>query len=453
MDLRIQALLDRGLISQQVVAGCQPLPGESLIEALLREELQPEIISPRLLKLLLQLIEQLTAPAHNDDLLSALIDAPEIEISPVIALVERLLQMVTQQKFGELCLELDQTAPLVRIRARINQVWSLLKEPQIPKQMMPGVTARLKILANLDISERRLPQSGIITLTGQDQERNVMVHCLPTSNREEILLRYRTESAKPDYEQLSLPIVIHNYLQEVMRHRHGIILAIGPSDSGRSTTLHALARHFLLPEHKTIAVEHTSQYHLPGVTQMTANMAIGLNFAYAIKAALRHLPDVVIAGELMDRESAEILTNAGSSNTLVLARMTMDTPVHAICRFMDWGIDPFLLASSLRIVLNQRLVRLLCPSCKSPTHEIANPFAANGCPDCLFTGFQGLRAVFEATFIDKKTQEMLRNYDNRGRQLRKYIYKHMLGGLRGAALTLAQEGLTTLEEAIRNTPA
>jgi type II secretory ATPase GspE/PulE/Tfp pilus assembly ATPase PilB-like protein len=469
MDPRLQILIEQGLLREEDVRNLELQPGESEVDSILRLGLISETAyREAMAKVYVALPpdptqaqsgDQTTGAGETNDreLQDILRDLSEentdtIDIaddtSPAIATVERMLRWGFGKGVAALCLEPREQA--VYVRARVAGSWVACQEFQIPRHVLPAITARLKIIANLDISERRLPQRGIIKLAGEPVK-SVMVDFLPTTQREEIMIHYCQPQVTLLYADLGLPVSIAAHIEDVMAQGRGMILATGPTQQGRIATLYAIAEHFIVPPRKLVTVELSTYRPLPLATQVELNSACGFTYPFAIKTAQRHCPDVLLVSEVADHESAELLIK-GASEMVVLTRMIPDTPYHTIMRFLDMGFEPMLVAYALRLLLSQRRVRTLCPHCKLPTGDSRYPFRANGCSQCLGNGFIGCRTVFAAVWLDEEIQDLIRHYLQSEQNLKQSLFWHAQPSLRESALALAAQGVTSCEEAVRTTP-
>lgn len=460
MDPRIQILIERGLLKEQDIVALQPLPGESEVDAVLRLGIISEAdFREAMASAWVALPSEQESPAGAADstettsapsgaLDELLGDEIDPEPSPAIQMVENLLHWGHDKGVSALCLEPREQS--VYMRARSGGVWTACSELHIARSLLPSLTARLKILADLDICERRRPQRGVIRLTGKP-ERHIIVDFLPTLHREEIFLYYFAPRQSQDYAGLELPPALAADIERVMQDGHGLILACGPAHQGRIATLYAIAEHFVVPPRKLVTIEGSPYRRLAFASQVEVVPGSGFGYAFAIRSALQHLPDALLVGEIGDRESAEMVIQA-AFDTNVLTRMMPDTPYHAIVRFLDMGIEPLLLARSLRLIFSQRRLRLLCPHCKQASGDSLYPYRAQGCTACLNTGFIGVKTLFSALAVDEEIEDAVRHLQQNETRLKETVRRRTIPLLRESALALARQGFTSHLEAVRCTP-
>lgn len=312
----------------------------------------------------------------------------------------------------------------LKIRYRIDGKLQTIRQLAIP--LHSGMVTRVKILANLKIDEKRVPQDGRFSLLYKKQKWDIRVSILPGYFGECMVLRLlNAESNHFSLETLGARPQDIQLLTQLTSVPNGMIVIAGPTGSGKSTTLYALIQQIASPERKVITVEDPVEYQLPGVSQVAVNEAIGMTFATALRSLLRQAPNIILVGEIRDRETAEIAIRAALTGHLVLTTVHAKNAVNVITRFLDFDIPPYLIAATLRAVVAQRLVRTLCPHCYrkkffDPSHfpeltldatcEIGT---ADGCEHCFHTGYKGRRAVMEilpiretiAKLIDQRCSE------------------------------------------------
>jgi general secretion pathway protein E len=325
------------------------------------------------------------------------------------------------------------------------------------------MASRIKIMASLDIAEKRLPQDGRITLRLAGRQVDVRVSTLPTTHGERLVLRLLDKgNALIGLERLGMAEDIRTRFVSLLTQPHGILLVTGPTGSGKSTTLYAALQTMDCERQNIVTVEDPVEYDLPGVAQIQVNPRIELDFARALRAILRQDPDVILIGEIRDVETARIAVQASLTGHLVLATLHTNDAASAITRLVDMGIEPFLLASSIRGVLAQRLVRRLCPTCRSPhpagdsERALIGPdcpdtlWQAAGCAACGHTGYQGRGGIYELLTVDAEAARLI--HDDAGEAaLRTHARRGGARGLREDGLRLLAEGATTVEELLRAT--
>lgn len=322
--------------------------------------------------------------------------------APVVRLVNELFADALKSRASDI--HIEPFRDRLRIRFRIDGV---LHERPSPK---PGlarlVTSRVKILANLDIAERRRPQDGRARVTIAGRALDLRVATAPTAHGESVTIRLLEDrDTEVKLDDLGLSQAQRDHLTAHLNAPYGLILVTGPTGSGKTTTLAGALDQLNTTDRKLISIEDPIEYQIEGVNQIAVNAPIGLNFASVLRSVLRHDPDVIVVGELRDGETAEIAVNAALTGHLVLATVHTNTASGAAPRLIDMGVDPALLRSTLRLSLAQRLVRQLCPDCKTPDTPPAGlkaAWKAVGCESCAQTGYRGRIGVFE--FVDMKDE-------------------------------------------------
>jgi general secretion pathway protein E len=330
----------------------------------------------------------------------------------------------------------------------------------MPPHVAPVVVSRIKVMARLDIAERRVPQDGRIGLTLGGKLLDVRVSTLPSRAGERVVLRILDkENAGIELDVLGMPADIERIFRGALAEPNGIILVTGPTGSGKTTSLYAGLRQLNDGSRNILTVEDPVEYAIDGVGQTQVNAKVGLTFAAGLRAILRQDPDVVMIGEIRDRETADIAVQASLTGHLVLSTVHTNDAVGAITRMRDMKIEPFLLASTLRAVIAQRLVRRLCPACSAPV-PASDGLAAllgiepgaivhegRGCDACNGSGFKGRVGVFEAIRIDDAIRRLINSGGDE-----EAIAAHAFSrspNLNAAARALVRDGVTTAEEAVR----
>jgi general secretion pathway protein E len=330
--------------------------------------------------------------------------------APVVRAVDDLLRLAVEQRATDL--HIEPFGGALQARLRID---GLLKSvPAPPMSMAKGILSRLKIIAGLNITERRLPQDGRARLVVGGAEIDLRVATIPTMHGESAAVRLlRKGSSFVALDQIGLPARAEAILRRTLQAPFGMIIVTGPTGSGKTTTLAASLALINEPTRKILTIEDPIEYQIPGINQTQVHPAIGLTFASALRSFMRHDPDVIMVGEMRDAETAHIGVHAALTGHLVLTTLHTNTAAGAITRLIDMGIESFLLASSVRVIVGQRLVRILCDQCKQPHrlsvgdlaqdhHYASLGFATGdivhqpkGCDWCAFTGFRGRQGVFE----------------------------------------------------------
>jgi general secretion pathway protein E len=337
----------------------------------------------------------------------------------------------------------------------------LLRETlRMPPHVAPVVVSRIKVMSRLDIAERRVPQDGRIGLTLGGKLLDVRVSTLPSRAGERVVLRILDkESVGITLDAIGMPPAIHSLFREALAEPNGIVLVTGPTGSGKTTSLYAGLRILNDQTRNILTVEDPVEYAIDGVGQTQVNDKVGFSFATGLRAILRQDPDVVMVGEIRDRETADIAVQASLTGHLVLSTVHTNDAVGAITRLRDMGIEPFLLASTLRAVIAQRLVRRLCPACREPVQatgsvsdllgfeEGATIYESRGCTECSGTGYKGRIGVFEAVRVDDTIRRLI-NADGDEAAISAHAFRTS-PTLSAAARALVREGVTTAEEAVR----
>ena len=407
----------------------------------------------------------LAAVGMGDELDSLASDLPTAEDlldtaddAPAIRLINGVIADAARNGVSDIHIEPYETGLVVRMR-----IDGVLRETlRMPPHVAPVVVSRVKVMARLDIAERRVPQDGRMGLTLGGKLLDVRVSTLPSRAGERVVLRILDkENAGIDLEALGLTPAVERVLADVLAEPNGIVLVTGPTGSGKTTTLYSSLRRLNDGSRNILTVEDPVEYAVDGVGQTQVNPKVGLTFAAGLRAILRQDPDVVMVGEIRDRETAEIAVQASLTGHLVLSTVHTNDAVGAITRMRDMRVEPFLLASTLRAVIAQRLVRRLCPDCRRavPAQRTIAPmlgikpdafvYEPAGCPQCNGTGYKGRVGVFEVVRVDETVRRLINEGGDEGA-----IAAHAFARsdtLASAARELVRRGVTTTEEAVRVT--
>jgi len=353
----------------------------------------------------------------------------------------------------------------LRVRYRIDGV---LQEANIPPQVrkfQAAIVSRLKILSHLDIAEKRLPQDGRIRLKVAGREIDLRVSVIPMIHGEAVVLRILDRGdALLGLEYLGMSQRDNAVWTRMLDLPHGIILVTGPTGSGKTTTLYAALSKINNSDLKIVTIEDPVEYQLSGINQIQVNVKAGLTFAAGLRAILRHDPDVVLIGEIRDKETAEIAVQASLTGHLVFSTLHTNDAPGATTRLVDMGVEPYLVSSTLEVVAAQRLVRLICPKCKEPAPEDqvrklrdefgdevpATVFRGAGCRNCLGSGYRGRQGVFEMMPISDEIRALIVDRVS-SRIIRKVATEQGMSSLRSDGWRLIREGKTTPEEVLRMT--
>ena len=336
--------------------------------------------------------------------------------APLIRLVNQIISQAVETRASDI--HIDPFESHLRIRYRYDGVLHEVEAP--PRRLQPAVVSRIKIMASLDIAERRLPQDGRIKLVVRGQEVDLRVSTIPSLHGESVVLRILDRSAvKLDFDKLGLDGELRQRLLAQLQQPNGIILVTGPTGSGKTTTLYTSLTHLNSVDRNIVTVEDPIEYQLTGVTQMQVKPQIGLNFASLLRAILRHDPDIIMVGEIRDLETAQIAVQAALTGHLVLSTLHTNSAASTFARLRDMGLEDYLMTATVNGVMAQRLVRRLCVHCKRPHQagpDLASRYGLNpeqvicepvGCSQCRGTGFAGRIAVAELIVPDETTHRMI----------------------------------------------
>lgn len=381
--------------------------------------------------------------------------------APIIKLVNLVISRAIESRASDIHVEPFEDE--LKVRYRIDGV--LNEVETVPKKLQPAVISRLKIMAKLNIAEKRLPQDGRIKLKIYNKEIDMRVSTVPVLYGESIVMRILDkEGILIDLEKLGFPLDILNDLNTLIAKPHGIILVTGPTGSGKTTTLYGSLDKINTPEKKIITVEDPIEYHLKGINQIQVKTQIGLNFANTLRHIVRQDPDIIMIGEIRDLETAEIAIQAALTGHLVFSTLHTNDAPGAITRLIDMGVESFLLASTLRGVLAQRLVRVICSHCKTIDNAPASETELNtvglspdtvlykgqGCERCAGTGFHGRSGIYELLTIEETIRKnMLTNTD--ASQLRSISRQIGMVTLLESGANKVKNGETTIPEVLRVT--
>ncbi len=380
--------------------------------------------------------------------------------APIIRLINAILTEAVRENASDIHIETFETRLLIRFR-----IDGLLREMARPRRELATLlVSRIKVMARLDIAEKRVPQDGRISLKVGGREVDVRVSTLPSANGERVVLRLLDKQAgRLTLQHLGMNPRDRQLLEGNLNKPHGILLVTGPTGSGKTTTLYASLVTLNTGTRNILTVEDPIEYNLEGIGQTQVNTKVDMTFARGLRAILRQDPDVVMVGEIRDRETAEIAVQASLTGHLVLSTLHTTSAIGAVTRLVDMGIEPFLLSSSLLGVLAQRLVRVLCPSCKQAYQADAAECAllgvdaaqaptlyhATGCEACRQLGYRGRTGIYELVVFDETLRTLIHNAASEQDMLR---HARQLGpSIRDDGMRKVLEGVTTLEEVLRVT--
>jgi len=411
---------------------------------------------------LAQALEQ-EMSAYDVDL-GALATAADLTDAPVVKLLQTVFEDAVQVSASDVHIEPDEK----ELRIRFRQDGVLRVQTTAERRIAPALVSRLKLMAGLDISEKRLPQDGRFNVRVRDQSIDVRLSTLPVQYGESAVMRLLNQSSGIlDLGQLGLSDDLLGRVRRLIHHPHGMMLVTGPTGSGKTTTLYGALKELNKPVHKIITVEDPIEYRLHGINQVQVNTKIDLSFARVLRSVLRQDPDIILVGEMRDQETAEIGLRAAMTGHLVLSTLHTNDAISTVARLLDMGAAPFLIAASLRGILAQRLVRRVCESCSEPVtlepgqatiarEELGAAFAdaqfkrGRGCTYCNHSGYQGRIGVYELVEIDDSMAVSLHHGDPVafGAAVRAQPgYR----SLRQSAMQLAARGQTTMDQVLRAT--
>ncbi|MEI3037673.1 MAG: ATPase, T2SS/T4P/T4SS family [Victivallales bacterium] len=398
----------------------------------------------------------------EDGTLSAGGGNPE-EDAPIIKLVSQIIINAFNMKASDI--HMEPMEKRYRIRYRIDG--ALREQEGPPKYLQPNITSRLKIMAHMDISEKRIPLDGRIQIKLKNKDIDLRVSSIPTTHGESIVMRILDKSSiQLDIPKLGFYSDDQEKINRIINYPDGIFLVTGPTGSGKTTSLYAFLNTINTPTRKIITVEDPVEYMLPGINQVQVNVAAKMTFAAALKAMLRQAPNIIMVGEIRDLETAEIAINASQTGHLVFSTLHTNDAPSAVTRLVDMGVKPFLVASSVRAVMAQRLLRRVCKNCGEPTTasptEIrmldlddkflsqAKLMKGRGCEVCGGTGYKGRVGIYEIFMLTDEMQDLI--YQKvASATIREAARKSGMRTLREDALRKAASGITTLSEVIAAT--
>jgi general secretion pathway protein E len=405
----------------------------------------------------LEIIDE--AKIESEDL-----DIQMAQEASVIKLVNEILLEAIDQRASDIHYEPFEGD--FQVRYRIDGVLHVANVPPEIHRFQNAIISRIKILSNLNIAERRLPQDGGFKIKAHGREIDLRVSVIPMAFGEGIVLRIldRT-SVKLELPTLGMEGKTYEDFKDLISRPHGILLVTGPTGSGKTTTLYAALREIVSTELKILTIEDPVEYYLDGVNQTQILPKIGLTFARALRSFLRHDPDVILVGEIRDKETAEVAINASLTGHLVFSTLHTNDAVTATTRLLDMGVEPFLVSSSLEAVLAQRLVRVICKHCKEtyvPEKPAMLPpdfnyergqklYRGTGCKECRNTGFSGRRALYELLVMTDELREMVLNRASAAQLQNVAREKASLVLMREVGWDLSRRGLTTPQEVLRVT--
>jgi len=379
--------------------------------------------------------------------------------APVVRAVNALIARAAEARASDI--HVEPAEDVLKVRLRVDG--ALRDEEPLPGALKSAFVSRVKVMAGLNIAERRLPQDGRLRVAVRGHEIDLRVATTPTLHGEAVVLRLLDRSHLAlDFETLGFDAPMLARFEPVLRRPHGIVLVTGPTGSGKTTTLYAALSELNAPHRKILTVEDPIEYRLAGINQIQVNPQIGLGFAAALRSFLRQDPDVMMVGEIRDLETAQVAVQAALTGHAILSTLHTNSAASAVTRLVDMGVEPFLISSTLNAILAQRLVRRLCPHCREPYRpapeslaglggrggeQILQLFRPVGCEVCGHTGYRGRLALLELLVMDEALGRMVvARADERELEAAAALRTMLDDGL-----TKAAAGLTTLEEVLRVT--
>ncbi len=387
----------------------------------------------------------------------------ETSDAPVVRLVNHVLTRAVRSGASDIHLEPYENKLFVRLR--LDGV--LYTFYTLSRKMHAPAVSRVKVMAGLNIAEKRVPQDGRIEIRIGDRRIDLRISCLPTIYGERVVMRLLEKDARLlSLEEIGLDGEELSTIRRLATMSHGIVLVTGPTGSGKTTSLYSALNYINTPDKNILTVEDPVEYQLEGIGQMQVNPGVGLTFARSLRSMLRQDPDVILVGEIRDLETAEIAVQAALTGHLVFSTLHTNDAASGITRLINMGIEPFLVSSSLRAILAQRLVRILCPACKEPytlsETEISRQglegrippertiYAPCGCDNCLQTGYKGRTALFEILELNEALQHLILDTSDSNR-IRSEALSWGMRTLRDNGMAKVVRGLTSIDEVLRVT--
>ncbi len=386
-----------------------------------------------------------------------------VERAPVIRMVNMIMIEALRNKASDIHIEpMEKTT---RLRYRVDGL--LLEKPSPPKSFHGSVVSRIKIMAELDIAERRMPQDGRIKVRALGKEVDVRVSILPTVHGEKVVMRMLDKAnLASGLSMLGLDDFAREAMQYAIDQPHGIILVTGPTGSGKTTTLYSCLEDLNKPDVNIVTCEDPVEYELPGINQVHVNVGVGLTFASVLRSVLRQDPDIILVGEIRDAETADVAVKAALTGHLVLSTLHTNDAAGAVVRMVDMGVEPFLLSSCLILAQAQRLYRKLCPFCRTPVaidadilrinridpdfFQNSTIYKAVGCPKCNNIGFKGRGALMEVLTVNALVREAILLGKGMN-EIREMAIKNGMVTMKEAGLRKVRDGVTALEAALEVT--
>jgi general secretion pathway protein E len=387
----------------------------------------------------------------------------ETSEAPIIKLVNHMFSQAVKNRASDI--HIEPYKQHLQVRFRLDGVLHNTLRP--PRRLHAAIVSRIKVMARLDIAEKRLPQDGRMELRIGERLVDVRVSCLPTAFGERVVLRLLEKSEELlSLAEVGLTPEALGRAKQLIGLSHGIILVTGPTGSGKTTTLYAALRHINSPDKNILTIEDPIEYQLDGIGQMQVNPKINLTFANGLRSMVRQDPDVILVGEIRDLETAEIAIQAALTGHLVFSTLHTNDAASAVTRLTDMGIEPFLVSSSVQAIIAQRLVRVLCPHCKEPYEpeqahlaelglsrndpQECTMYRAQGCARCMDTGYRGRTGIFEFLRLSDTIKNLVLHTSD-ANQIKKAAVAEGMMSIRDHGILKVREGKTTISEVLRVT--
>ena len=386
------------------------------------------------------------------------------EEGPVVELLDNLFDQAVQ--YGASDIHIEPKEDHLAIRLRVDGI--LVPHKEQPRTLSKPMISRIKVLAGMDIAERQVPQDGTFAISVQGERKNVRCSTFPSYFGEKVVMRILSDSLiMSDLGSLGIPTGQLLQLKKAVQASSGLVLATGPTGAGKTSTLHSVLARLDDRRLNITTLEDPIEIRAPGLTQAQINLPKGFTFAAGLRAILRQDPDVILVGEMRDHDTAQIAFQASLTGHLVLSTLHTSSTVETITRLLDMGLEPYLVASSIHVIVAQRLVRLLCPLCRTPmeiTEELyemvgfrfppplpdTKIYKAKGCPMCLDTGYRGRTGLFEVLVINDPLRNLIKK-KSASTAYKDVLHQMALPTLRRDGIRKVLNGMTTIEEVMRVT--
>ncbi|MBL7073288.1 MAG: Flp pilus assembly complex ATPase component TadA [Candidatus Omnitrophica bacterium] len=376
----------------------------------------------------------------------------------VIKLVDQIFMSAIKSQATDIHLEAYHDK--VKIRCRVDGILYDLALPSEIKQLYPAMISRIKIISGLDVVEKRIPQDGRVKIKFHGSEIDLRISVIPVSRGENIVIRILPSEMVYDINELGFLKDELDKVKTIIHMPIGVIFLAGPTGSGKTTTLYTCLTEIKSSDTKIITVEDPMEYEMDDIMQIQISPKVGLTFASALRSILRHDPDIIMIGEVRDRETAELAVRSALTGHLIFSTIHTNDATSGVARLVDMGIEPFLLVSAVKVFIAQRLVRIVCKKCKEEhsTEGVSNVqnipvkrhFKGKGCDECRYTGYRGRTAIHEVFILDKEIQEMVLKGAS-SQNIRKKARENGMRTLRENGWIKVEEGVTSIEEVLRVT--